>query len=178
MKKIALQYSDDYIEKLFQYWYANGSPTASQFHKTIEQNPDLHDEYGRIPSFVALSDWFTDREFRSRKDLLDAKVQTAIDDDLVALKVNMLREQAAAFRAVRSKALNHLLETDFDSSSAAVTAFIKASQEERIAVGLSKTIQKMAEMDNDSLVEQVRQLASRVGGVIDMDEVETEDAEE
>lgn len=171
-------YSDDYVEKLFQYWYANGSPIASEFIKMIERD-NVVDEHGRHPTETTVDMWFYEKGFRARKDLLDARVATQIDDDLVALKVNMLKEQAAGFRAIRQKAEKFLLETDFDSSSAAVNAFIRSSQEERVALGLSKTIQKLAALDDDGLVEQVRQLAARVSGdIIDMDDVEDKDTEQ
>ncbi len=172
-------YTDEYIEKLFEFWYANGAPPATSLHKAIIQNKDLQDEQGRCPSAATITLWLSEKGFYARKDLLDAKVATKIDEDLVALKVNALREQAALFRQIRIKAANHLLETDFDSSSAAVNAFIRASQEERISLGLSRTIQKMAGMDDDDLLRHVKELASRVSGdVLTGEEVSVEEDEE
>lgn len=165
-EKIAIPYTDAYIEKLFDYWYAHGAPSPKYFYAVVEKTAELHDEHGRCPSAATLNAWIIEKNFRARKDLLDARVATQIDDELVAMKVNMLKEQAADFRAVRQKAAKHLLDEEFDSSSAAVNAFIRAAQEERIAVGLSKTIQKMAELDDDGLLRQVKELAAQVSGEI------------
>lgn len=168
---IKAPYDDNYIEALFQYWYSHGSPVASEFAKMLERD-QVKDEHGRIPTEITLGNWLNERGFRARKDLLDARVSSEVDNDLVALKIQTLREQAAGFRAVRQKALDFLLANDFDSSASAVTAFIKASQEERVAHGLSKAIQKIAAMDDDALIQQVRSLASRVSGdMIDMEDV-------
>lgn len=176
---IKAPYDDNYIESLFQYWYQHGSPVASEFAKMLERD-QVKDSHGRIPTEITLGNWLNEKGFRARKDLLDAKVSSQIDDDLVNLKIQTLREQAAGFRAVRQKALDFLLANEFDSSSSAVNAFIRASQEERVAHGLSRAIQKIAAMDDDALVQQVRQLASEVSGeVIDMEDVsgsEEEDA--
>lgn len=178
MGKVAVTYSDDYAERLFQVWYQMGSPKPTAFYKFLTENEkDSKDEYGRIPSLATLEGWIYDKLWMARKDLLDAKVATKIDDDLVALKVNMLREQAAAFRAIRQKAAAFLLENDFDSSASAVQALVKGSQEERIAYGLSKTIQKMSAMDDDELIKTVRELAAKTGEVLDAADVEEDDEE-
>lgn len=177
MSKLII-YSNTYIEKVFQFWYSIGCPSASELYRSMNGDENMKDEYGRIPNSTTLSSWMDEKGFRSRADLLDAKAATQIDNELVALKVNMLREQAADFRAIRKKAAKFLLESDFDSSSAAVNAFIRSSQEERIAHGLSKAVQKIAVMDDDDLLKQVRELASKVSGdILDVDEVEDENAE-
>lgn len=170
-------YSTEYMEKLFEVWYKLGCPQATAFHRYLESNFEASkDAYGRLPGINTLESW-ANEGWLARKDLLDARVATHIDNELVALKVNMLREQAAAFRQVRQKAQKFLMENDFDTSAAAVSAFIKASQEERVALGLSKTIQKLAEMDDDELMQNVKQLASKVSNVIDASEV-VEDEDE
>lgn len=172
----AVVYSDDYVEKLFNAWYKMGCPSPAIFHEYLEEHPeDSKDEFGRIPGKPTLITWYNEKLWLARKDILDARVQTQLDDDLVALKVNMLREQAAAFRAVRQKALEFLLNHDFDTSASAVSAFVKASQEERIAFGLSKTIQKMSEMDDEALTQAVKELAAKTGGILDAEEVEIEE---
>jgi hypothetical protein len=121
--------------------------------------------------------WVTERGWRERADVLDARAETKIDDDLVALKVNALRKQASQAAAVREKSLNYILDNEFDSSASAVSAFFKAAELERVTLGISKTIQKLSEMDDDEVLQTVKELAERAGGnIIDADTPE-EDAE-
>ena len=149
-------YTDAFIEKCFVAWYSAGCPSIRKFAEMAPQ-----DESGRQPMWRTIHNWIMERGWYERRDVLDAKAANKIDDELVSLKVNMLREQAAAFRAVRQKAFDHIDEQGFDSSASAVAAFIKAAQEERIVLGVSKTIQKLAEMDDEELTQVVKELGER-----------------
>lgn len=170
-------YSDAYIEQCFQAWYENDCLSIRKYH---ESDFLPKDEHGRIPHFNTLASWFDERGWWVRKDALDAQVSVQIDDKLVAQKVMMLEEQAATYRQIRKKAAEHLLENPFDSSAAAVSALVKSSQEERIVRGISKTIQRLAEIGDEELMKEIKQLAERAGAdIIDMDDVleEAEDAD-
>lgn len=149
-------YSDTYIEKCFVAWYSAGCPSIRKF---AEMAPP--DENGRKPMWLTVSNWMTEGDWWQRRDVLDARAANQIEDELVSLKVNMLKEQAAAFRAVRQKAFEHVLENGFDSSASAVAAFIKSAQEERVVLGVSKTIQRLAEMDDEELTQVVKELGER-----------------
>lgn len=150
-------YSDTYIEKYFMAWYEAGCPPL----KSFAESKAPEDENGRRPMWITVYGWSTERGWHQRRDVLDARVATQIEDELVSLKVNMLKEQAAAFRAVRQRAFEHIDEHGFDSSASAVAAFIKSAQEERIVLGVSKTIQKLAEMDDEELTQVVKELGER-----------------
>lgn len=168
------EYTDAYIEKCFVVWYEN---QCTSIKKYLEADYFPPDELGRKPSLSTLASWFDERGWWIRKDELDARASIQIDDKLVAQKVMMLEEQAAIYRQIRKKAADHLLENPFDSSAAAVSALVKASQEERIVRGISKTIQRLAELGDDELMKEIKELAERAGAdVIDVGEV-TEDAE-
>ena len=155
-------------------WYENQCPSIRQYLDAGYFPPD---ELGRKPSLTTLASWFDERGWWIRKDELDARASLQIDDQLVAQKVMMLKEQAALYRQIRKKAAEHLLENPFDSSAAAVSALVKSSQEERIVRGISRTIERLAELGDDELMKEIKQLAERAGAdIIDMDEV-PEDAE-
>lgn len=166
-------YTDAYIEKCFAAWYSAGCLSIRKFLEIIPE-----DELGRKPGLTNLSYWFDEGGWWIRKDELDARASVQMDDELVSQKVMMLKEQSATYRQIRKKAAEHLLENPFDSSAAAVSALVKASQEERIVRGISKTIQRLAELGDDELMKEIKQLAERAGAdVIDVDEVPEEDAE-
>lgn len=168
-------YTDAYIEKCFVAWYENGCTSIRKF---LDADYFPKDELNRKPALATLASWFDERGWWGRKDELDARASVQIDDKLVAQKVMMLEEQAAQYRMIRKKAAEHLLENPFDSSAAAVSALVKASQEERIVRGISKTIQRLAELGDDELMREIKLLAERAGAdVIDMGEVPEEDAE-
>lgn len=167
-------YDENYIEQMFYFWYNNERQPAVKLVKMPECPKDIH---GRIPSPPVLSQWVNERAWRERGDVLDARVATQIDDELVALKVNMLRKQAAQAAEIRQKSFDHILENGFDSSASAVSAFIKASELERLSLGVSRTIQQLAEMDDEEVERTVRELSERAGAdVIDVADT-PEDAE-
>lgn len=169
-------YGEDYIEQVFVHWYNSGRiPPA----KLIEIEGFPKDQFGRIPVRRIIEAWVTERGWRERADVLDARAATQIEDELVALKVNMLRRQASQAAAIREKALESILNNPFDSSASAISAFFKASEQERITLGISKTIQKLSEMDDEEVLQTVKELAERAQGtILDADEVpSTEDAE-
>lgn len=155
-------------------WYEAGCPSIRKFAEVMPE-----DELGRKPGLTNLSSWFDERGWWIRKDELDARAAVQMDDALVAQKVMMLKEQAATYREIRKKAAQHLLENPFDSSAAAVSALVKSSQEERVVRGIAKTIERLAELGDDELMREIRQLAERAGvDIIDAGEVPEEgDAE-
>lgn len=168
-------YGEDYIEQMFVFWYGSGKIPAA---KLIELPDCPKDKFNRIPVRRIVEGWLNDRGWRERADVLDARAATQIEDELVALKVNALRKQAAQANEVRQKAFDHLMNNEFDSSASAVSAFLKSAELERITLGMSKTIEKLSQMDDDEVLQTVKELAERAGStIIDGDEVLEEDAE-
>lgn len=157
-------------------WYGKGRPPATQL---IESEGFPIDKYGRKPVRRVVEAWVNERGWRERADVLDAQADTQINDELVALKVAMLRKQAAQAAAVRQKAFDHLINNEFDSSASAVAAFLKSSELERLAVGLSKQIERLAEMRDDEVLQMVKELAERAGTtIVDASEVPVESSAE
>lgn len=170
-----IPYGEDYIEQMFVFWYSSGRISPS---KLIELEDCPKDKFGRIPVRRIVEAWLNERGWRERADVLDARAATQIEDELVALKVNALRKQAAQANEVRQKAFDHLMNNEFDSSASAVSAFLKSAELERITLGISKTIAKLAEMDDDEVLQTVKELAERASStIIDADETIDEDAE-
>jgi hypothetical protein len=170
-------YDEQYISEMFTFWYNSGRIAPPSLIK-LENCPK--DQFGRIPVRRVIEAWIRERGWRERADVLDAKAETKIDDDLVALKVSKLRKQAAQASEVREMAFDYILENGFDSAASAISGFFKASELERLTIGLSKTIERLAQMDDDEVLQTVKELAERAGAtnIIDVAEVpEEEDAE-
>jgi hypothetical protein len=171
-----IPYGENYIEEMFVFWYNSGRiPPA----KLIELEECPKDQFGRIPVRRIVEAWVNERGWRERADILDARAATQIEDELVALKVNALRKQAAQAAEVRQKAFEHIIDNPFDSSASAVSAFLKSAELERITLGMSKYIERLSQMDDDELMQSVKELAERAGStIIDADSVsQEEDAE-
>lgn len=167
-------YGEDYIQQMFVFWYNSGRlPPA----KLIDLPECPKDKFDRIPVRRIVEAWLNERGWREQADVLDARVMTQIEDDIVALKVAALRKQASQAAEVRQKAFEHIIEYPFDSSASAVSAFMKASEMERLTLGISKTIAKLAEMDDDEVLREVKELAERAGSTNIIDASEVEDAE-
>lgn len=164
-----MPYSENYVEEVFVFWYNSGRLPAT---KLIELENCPKDQFGRIPVRRVIEAWVNERGWRERADVLDARAATQIEDELVALKVDALRRQAAQAKEVAQKAFDHLVEYPFDSSASAVSAFLKASEMELRTLGISKTIAKLAEMDDDEVLQTVKELAERAQGtILDVDDV-------
>lgn len=161
-------YSESYIEQVFVTWYESGRLPARDL-LSLESFPK--DEHGRTPVRRVIELWVNERAWRERADVLDARASTQIEDELVALKVAMLRKQASQAAEIREKAFDHIIEEGFDSSASAVSAFKLATEIERSTLGISKIIQKLAEMDDEEVMQTVKELAERAGStVLDVDE--------
>jgi hypothetical protein len=165
-------YDENYIEQMFYFWYNSGRLPAT---KLIELPECPKDQFGRIPVRRIIEAWVNEKGWRERADVLDAQAETQINDELVALKVSMLRKQAAQAAEVRQRAFDYILDIGFDSSASAVSAFLKAAEMERLTLGISKTIQKLSEMDDDEVLQTVKELAERAGSTTIIDVAETEE---
>lgn len=166
-------YDEDYIKKVFVFWYETGRPTVKQL---LEYENFPADQFGRKPVAKVVNAWINERGWREYADALDAQVETQINDELVAMKVAMLRHQASQAKAIKEKAVDFILENGFDSSASAVAGFKVASEIERLTIGLSKTIERLAEMSDDEVLQSVRELSERAGVTIDASEI-PEDSE-
>lgn len=168
-----ISYDEQYVEQMFVFWYNSGRMKAVQL---IELPECPKDKFGRIPVRRVVEAWVNERGWRERADILDAMAETKINDELVALKVSMLRKQAAQAAEVRQRAFDYLVNEPFDSSASAVSAFFKSAELERITLGISKTIERLSQMDDDEVLQKVRELAERAGStILDADEVPTEE---
>lgn len=175
MQNKIIPYDENYVEQVFVFWYSSGRiPPA----KLIGLDDFPKDQFGRAPVRQVVEAWLNERGWRERADVLDAQAETKISDELVARKVLMLRKQAAQAAAVRERAFDYIQNEGFDSSASAVAAFVKASELERITLGLSKMIEKLSGMRDDEIMEKVKELSERAGmTTIDAETVPEEDAE-
>lgn len=163
------EYSEAYILQCRASWYEAGCPSA---RVAIDKKIFPPDELGRTVQYSTLKHWITEGDWFIWKDEQDTRLATKIDDELVARKFLLVKEQLAQVREVRNQAFLKLKEEGFDSSASAASAFFKATMEERTLVGVEEVIEKLSKMDTPEIKERFRQLAERASAteIIDVAE--------
>ena len=172
--EILVAFTDHYKSRCFAAWYASGRPP----HTTIIHGVIPKDEYDRKPTEATLRQWRTELAWDARADELDARAESAVEDELVNARILMLKEQAAKGRELQVMGMEYLRENDFDTSASAVSAIFKGASLERTSRGLSEHLVSMMKMDNDQLVMEVQKLIDKAndsGEVIDVGEIAPEE---
>jgi len=147
-------------------WYDLGCPSPK---KCIEQNLMPEDETGKRVNIHALRHWMVDYQWYMWKDEMDAQLSIKIEDEVLARKVMLVKEQLDQVRVVRQTAFEEVTK-GFDSSSAAVSSFFKSLQEERTLMQIEKVIEDLSKAQTADLQKEFRELAERAGatdGVIE-----------
>jgi len=127
-------------------------------------------EDGRTATVYTLHGWRKKYAWDLHADELDTKAIQIRDDYLVVRKSDILKKQADDAFLLANKALNFLISGSFDSSSSAVTAYFRATEEVRMAIGISELVEKMSKMSDDELKEEIAkrlQQAANAGQVIE-----------
>ena len=164
------RYSSEYQTMCFNAWYLGGRPTGPS--KILAIIPK--DENGRKPNRRQIQIWRLDMNWDFKADELDARAMTLSDDYVVTKKTEMLKRHADNANSIAMKALTALVSGSFDTSAAAVNAYFRATEEERLSLGLGETLKKLSKMSDgdlkDEIMKQLRR-ASEAGQVIDADPI-------
>ena len=167
-------YTIHYKENCFIAWYASGRPDKiPQIQKIIPE-----DELERKPGIGVLASWRDEMGWDWRADELDAKADSVVENELVNMRVVMLKEQASRGKELQTKGMEYLRDSGFDTSSSAVSAIFKGADLERTSRGISDRIVKLLQLDDDKLLGRVQKLldeASDSGEIIDIDATEVEE---
>ncbi len=161
-----LTYSDAYKMQCRAAWYANGSPSPK---KCMELKIMPADEQGRVVEHGTLKHWFTMEYWYEWKDEQDARLSMKIDDELLAHRMGVVKEQLAQVRVVRNTAYDEIVTKGFDTSASAVKGFFSSMEEERGLMQIEKVIKDLSEKETSDLQREFRELAERSDGVVDGD---------
>lgn len=145
-----------YIKKCFDVWYLGGRPS---FPARIREIIPEYD--GKKPSTSQIKRWIVAGMWDEWADDMDAKAMVLSNDALVNKKAKMLiRHQEDAVK-IAAKALLHLVTEDFDSSSAAVQAYFKSTEEQRKTAGFSDLLERLDKMTNKDVEKEIIALLNR-----------------
>lgn len=163
-------YSLEFIEKCFITWYSlKNRPT--DYRAIARILPE--DEHGRRPSRTIVIKWYARHKWGERADRLDAKAIEKVENTLINQKAKLLQRQAEDAFVLANKAHTHLISGTFDTSAAAVNAYFRATEEIRKVVGLSDLLQRLGEMSDEEVQEEIKRRlvrASEAEQVIDLEE--------
>lgn len=164
----AQPFTDEYKEQCFNAWVLAGCPPMSQTQGVLPDDPT-----GRRPNVATISRWMTEYNWRIRAEEIQTEALARVHDQLVDTKAQLLKSQFENAKALRQKALDQLLADGFDNSNAAVQAYFKSAQEERILLGVAEFAERVGVMTNEQLKEAIKEEIERFG-VVDAIPVEEE----
>lgn len=169
-------FSDSYKKQCFDAWYLAGRPSEiSRIRSMLPPN-----EYGDVPSLSALNRWRSEMAWEMYADDLDSRAIQISDNNLIATKVAMLKQHQEDAATIAKKALETIKSDGFDSSASAVTAYFRATEEQRKTAGFSDLLERLDKMTNNDVEAEIRALLSRASandqivdaGVVDIAESE------
>jgi hypothetical protein len=164
-------YDQIYIKECFNAWYLNGRPTAP---KDILAVIPVYGPTGGKPTGFMLKKWMIDGFWDVQADEMDAKAMILVDDALVNKKAEMLRRHQKDAETLAEKALSYLKTDGFDSSSAAVQAYFRATEEQRKTAGFSDLLEKLDKMSNNDVENEIISKFNRIKENDQIIELETE----
>jgi hypothetical protein len=167
-------YSDTYKIRCRAIWYDNGCPSPK---KIVEQNLLPPDESGETVGEFTLGHWLKSEGWYEWKGVMDAELSVRVEEKLLDSKIKLIEEQLEQNNKIRNKAFEDIKEKGFDSTASAVSAFFKASAEERGLMQIQKVIEDLSRLQTGDLQQKFRELAERAGATVDGIEEKEEVAE-
>jgi hypothetical protein len=167
-------YDQNYIRQCFDAWYLSGRPTAPRDIKSVIP---VFEPTGKKPSPAQIRRWVVEGAWDVWADELDAKAMILLDDGLVNKKAEMLKRHQKDAEVLAKKALEHLRVDGFDSSSAAVSAYFKATEEQRKTAGFSDLLERLDKMTNNDVEKEIISKLNRIKENDQIIEIEPENIE-
>jgi hypothetical protein len=153
------EYPDGYKNECFTAWYAAGHPSLTV--DNIEKIIPKHN--GHRPTDITIREWAHDFQWREQANEMDKKALAIVQEDLIAKKVEVLRQQFEDAQKLKKVALDFLVTPKgFDSSASAVQAYFKAAEQERNSIGLAEALAELSKLTKQQLNKRLEDLLSRV----------------
>ena len=84
---------------------------------------------------------------------------------LVQTRIDMMKRHARQAKDIAEKAFDYLNDEGFDSSASAVTAWVKAVEEEKKSTGMQIALTEVFSLGDDDLKKRLDQLMNRLTNV-------------
>ena len=171
-------YDQDYIKKCFDIWYLSGRPSQP---KRLQELLPPYEQLGhkpKRPSTAIIKSWMVKGAWDSWADDLDARAIQVSDTELVNKKAQMLIKHQEDAKVIAAKALDYLKVDGFDSSSAAVNAYFRATEEQRKTAGFSDLLERLDKMTNNEVEKNIIDLLNRASENDQIIDTESQDIPE
>lgn len=154
------KFSDDYKNVVFMVWWKNSKPTISRLENIIPADPST----GIKPSKPTIQNWIRDY-FIPKAAAMDQEFYEQVQEIAIQEKVEMLQRHSKVAMSMQDLAKDWILEhKDQLTMSSAIRLLIEGVRIERDSKGIPDALQKMAELSDDELLEEVKQILSESGG--------------
>ena len=127
---------------------------------------------GQKPSTIQIRRWMIDGMWDEWADDMDSKAMVLSNQGLINKKAKLLMQQQKDAEKIAKMSLDYLVEEGFDSSSAAVNAYFRATEEQRKMEGFSDLLEKMEKFSNDDVERLIIDMLNRAADndqIIDTD---------
>lgn len=154
------KFSDDYKNTVFMIWWKHSKPTVLKLKNLIPTDP----ETGITPSEPTLRLWIKDY-FIPKSAEMDQEFYDQVQEISIQEKVEMLQRHSATAVTMQELAKNWIIEHgDQLTMSSAIRLLIEGVRIERDSKGIPDALQKMSELSDDELLDEVKQILSESGG--------------
>lgn len=158
-----IEYTEQYIEKVFYLWYDGGRKESNAFVNLLPKN-----EEGITPSKFTIIKWKSTRGWVERADALDAEASRAIDNTVIAERVEMYKKQKIVADQLINKGMKFLNEKGIQSDASAIRAIDLGFATQRVSTGIAEAYAKYAKMSDEQLsATLVKLLGKKDDDVID-----------
>ena len=146
-----------YKDQIFTLWYSMGKPVIRILYPKVPAG-----DTGEKPTIGTVNDWIKSDEFKTRAAVLDEQVFSQINERMVAEKVEMLNRHADVGVEMQDMAMKYLQEHKDDLGvTSSVRLLVAGIEIERGSRGIGTTFEKVSNMSNTELEEEIKKLISR-----------------
>ena len=154
------KFSREYKESVYSIWYSAGRPRANRLADKLPVA-----ENGNAPNSHTIDKWIKNEGWNGRADATDIEVQKQTDRKLVEMRMDMMKRHAKQARDIAESAYDFLQKEGYDSSASAVTAWVKAVEEEKKSTGMQIALTEVFSLSDDDLKKKLDQLMNRLTNV-------------
>lgn len=147
------QFGEPYWREIFTVWYSNGKPTAN----TLVDMIPVHPIFNIRPSKSALRNRIFG-DFTEWSAELDKDVIQHLNTTLVAEKIAMLDRHAKVSQKMQKMGMDYLDANGVGGARNAIQLVIEGLRIERESIGAPKIAQKVMDMDDKQLLDELRML--------------------
>jgi hypothetical protein len=159
---IRYRFSDDYVEKMFYFWYKNRHLGEKWFNAKI-----FPDENNQKCTWNAVRLWISQYGWEDRANALDVETVQRMDSTVIDERIKMFQEHAQIGAEIKDFGLAYLRENGVSGDMAALRAVADGVQLERSSRGLADSLTRLAQMDDTALLKEINKMLALQQNTID-----------